>query len=50
MIGKGNIQIQIDGNTVYTIANVFYVPTLNNNPISIGQLQENGHITIIQGG
>ncbi|CAL8992700.1 unnamed protein product, partial [Prunus brigantina] len=50
VMGKGNIQVHIDENTVHKIANVFYVPTLKNNLISMGQLEENGHTIIIQAG
>lgn len=50
VMGKGNIQVHIDNINVYTIANVFSIPTLKNNLINIGQLQENRHTITIQSG
>jgi hypothetical protein len=39
--GKGSIRMEIDG-IVHVITEVFYVPDLKNNLLSIGQLQEKG--------
>ena len=47
-IGKGDIKFHMKNNTVQTITNVFYVPDLKSNLISMGQLQERGYIIIIQ--
>ncbi|KAM2061102.1 hypothetical protein ACFX1T_046213 [Malus domestica] len=45
--GNGSIQIEIDG-TMHVITEVFYVPDLKNNLLSIGQLQENGLAVLMQ--
>ena len=39
--GNGSIQMEIDG-IMHVITEVFYVPDLKNNLLSIGQLQEKG--------
>lgn len=39
--GNDNIRIEIDG-TIHVITEVFYVPDLKNNLLSIGHLQEKG--------
>lgn len=39
--GKGSIKVKMNGE-VHTIVDVFYVPELKNNLLSIGQLQERG--------
>jgi hypothetical protein len=39
--GKGSIRMEIDG-IMHVITEVFYVPDLKNNLLSIGQLQEKG--------
>ncbi|XP_048324615.2 uncharacterized protein LOC125420972 [Ziziphus jujuba] len=41
VIGKGNIQMIVNG-IVQVITNIFYVPGLKNNLLSVGQLQEKG--------
>ena len=41
VMGKGNVRLQVNGKTqIFT--NVFFVPELKNNLLSIGQLQEKG--------
>ena len=40
VIGKGKVTIQTKGNSTHTIANVFFVPDLKTNLLSVGQLQE----------
>ncbi|KAJ8899841.1 hypothetical protein K2173_019544 [Erythroxylum novogranatense] len=45
--GKGNIQMEVHG-IVHVIKGVFYVPTLKNNMLSIGQIQEKGLTLLIQ--
>ena len=39
--GNGSIQMEIDG-IMHVITEVFYMPDLKNNLLSIGQLQEKG--------
>ncbi|KAL4378121.1 hypothetical protein GQ457_02G036680 [Hibiscus cannabinus] len=45
--GKGNVRLQIDNN-IQIITEVFYVPELKNNLLSLGQLQEKGLAVLIQ--
>jgi hypothetical protein len=47
--GKGNIRLHVNGIT-QVITNVYYVPELKNNLISIGQLIEKGVSVLIQNG
>lgn len=49
VLGKGNIGMQIAGVT-QVITDVFYIPELKNNLLSIGQLQERGVAILIQYG
>lgn len=49
VMGKGNIQLQIGGHTV-KICDVFYVPELKSNLISMGQLQEKEYTITIRKG
>ncbi|CAL2258040.1 unnamed protein product [Prunus armeniaca] len=46
-ISSGDIKFHMKNNTVQTISNVFYIPDLKSNLISMGQLQERGYIIII---
>ncbi|GAA0155646.1 hypothetical protein LIER_13332 [Lithospermum erythrorhizon] len=39
--GKGNVRLEIDGLT-YVITDVYLIPELKNNLLSVGQLQEKG--------
>lgn len=41
MVGRGNVKINVSGVT-QVITEVFYGPKLQNNLLSIGQLQEKG--------
>lgn len=41
VLGKRNVCIKVNG-IMQVISGVFYVPELNNNLLSIGQLQEKG--------
>ncbi|CAM8975323.1 unnamed protein product [Rhodiola kirilowii] len=50
VMGKGDIQIKTKGGHVETISNVFYVPYLKSNLLSIGQLQESGYESTIKEG
>jgi len=45
--GKGNIRMEING-IIQVITDVFFVPDLKNNLLSIGQMQEKGLAVIIQ--
>lgn len=45
--GKGNVRLQIN-NQIQVITEVFYVPDLKNNLLSVGQLQEKGLAVLIQ--
>ncbi|GJZ85113.1 retrovirus-related pol polyprotein from transposon TNT 1-94 [Tanacetum coccineum] len=47
VMGKGNIRIIVDGRN-HIISEVFYIPELQNNLLSIGQLQEKGLAVLIQ--
>lgn len=49
VIGKGNVRLIVSG-SVHVITEVFYVPELRNNLLSIGQLQEKGLAILIQHG
>ena len=46
---KGNIRVQIN-NTAHVISDVYYVPKLKTNLLSLGQLQEKGLTVLIQHG
>lgn len=50
VMGKGDIQIRTKKNTIETISNVFYIPDLKSNLLSLGQLQEKGYVTTIKNG
>ncbi|CAM8959850.1 unnamed protein product [Rhodiola kirilowii] len=50
VMGKGDIQIKTKGGHVETISNVFFVPDLKSNLLSIGQLQESGYESTIKEG
>lgn len=47
--GKGNVKLQINGFN-HVVSNVFFIPELKNNLLSIGQLQEKGLAILIQAG
>ena len=47
VLGKGNIRLQIAGIT-QVITDVFYIPELRNNLLSLGQMQERGVVVLIQ--
>ncbi|KAK9928322.1 hypothetical protein M0R45_025465 [Rubus argutus] len=49
VIGKGVVKIMFDGIT-YSIGNVYCVPELKNNLLSVGQLQEKGVAVLFQDG
>lgn len=49
VMGKGNIKLEVEGVT-HVMTNVFYIPELANNLLSIGQLQEKGLAILIQNG
>jgi transposase InsO family protein len=47
VVGRGNVRLHVNGIT-QVITNVYYVPELKNNLISIGQLSEKGVAVLIQ--
>ena len=49
VLGKGNVKLKVSGFT-HVVSEVFFVPELKNNLLSIGQLQERGLTIIIQCG
>lgn len=49
VLGKGSIKMEVDGRT-QVISDVYYIPDLRNNLLSIGQLQEKGVAILIQHG
>ena len=49
VLGKGNIRLRNVGVT-QVITDVFYIPELKNNLLSVGQLQERGVAILIQHG
>ncbi|KAG7550979.1 GAG-pre-integrase domain [Arabidopsis thaliana x Arabidopsis arenosa] len=49
VIGKGNVKLMLN-NVGYTISEVYYVPELKNNLLSLGQLQEKRLAILIQQG
>ncbi|XP_068479007.1 uncharacterized protein [Phaseolus vulgaris] len=50
VMGKGNVTLHAKDNSFHTISNVFYVPDLKTNLLSIGQLQEKGYEISIKNG
>lgn len=49
VMGKGNIRLEING-LIHIVTNVYYVPELKSNLLSMGQLQEKGLAMLIQHG
>ena len=49
VLGKGNVKLHLDEINV-TVTDVYYVPELKNNLLSLGQFQEKGLAILIQGG
>lgn len=49
VVGKGNVRLQINGFN-HVVTEVYYVPELKNNLMSIGQLQEKGLAILIRSG
>ena len=47
VVGKGNVRISLEG-VNHLVTEVFYVPALRNNLLSIGQLQEKGLAILLQ--
>lgn len=47
VIGKGSVRLVLEG-VYHTVKDVFYVPDLKNNLLSIGQLQEKGLVVLIK--
>ncbi|GMI66347.1 hypothetical protein HRI_000304000 [Hibiscus trionum] len=50
VMGKGNVKIHTNENTTQVISNVFFVPDLKTNLLSVGQLQEKGYEIFIKDG
>lgn len=48
-MGKGNVKLTLN-NTPYTIREVYYIPELKNNLLSLGQIQERNVTIVIQKG
>ena len=46
VFGKGRVRLHLNDSN-FVIADVFYVPELKNNLLSIGQLQERGFAILI---
>lgn len=49
VVGKGNVKLLLNG-VNHVVHEVYYVPELKNNLLSIGQLQERGLVILIKGG
>lgn len=49
VMGRGNIKLEIGG-IIQVVTNVFHVPELTNNLLSVGQLQDKGLAILIQDG
>ena len=49
VLGKGTIRLQLAG-IIQVITDVFYIPELRNNLLSIGQMQERGVVVFIKHG
>ena len=49
VMGKGSVKLLLDG-VNHVVAEVYYIPELRNNLLSIGQLQERGLAILIKGG
>ncbi|CAL8991704.1 unnamed protein product [Prunus brigantina] len=49
VVGKGNVKLLLNG-VNHVVHEVYYVPELKNNLLSIGQLQERGLAILIKGG
>ncbi|KAA8539565.1 hypothetical protein F0562_026257 [Nyssa sinensis] len=49
VMGKGTVKLLLDG-VNHVVAEVYYIPELRNNLLSIGQLQERGLAILIKGG
>ena len=50
VMGKGAVQIRTKENNIETISNVFYIPNMKSNLLSVGRLQEKGYVATIKGG
>ena len=50
VMGKGRVTLQTKGNSTHSISNVFFVPDLKTNLLSVGQLQEKGYEISIKNG
>lgn len=50
VMGKGQVSIQINGDSTHTIADVIFIPDLKTNLLNIGQLQQKDYEISIKGG
>lgn len=50
VVGRGNIIFKAKGNKSHKISDVFFVPELKTNLISLGQFQEKGYEILIKNG
>ncbi|KAH7573976.1 hypothetical protein JRO89_XS03G0234000 [Xanthoceras sorbifolium] len=50
VMGRGRVTLQTKGNSTHFISNVFFVPDLKTNLLSVGQLQEKGYEISIKNG
>lgn len=49
VVGKGSVRVQVNG-VIQVIPEVYYVPELRNNLLSLGQLQKRGLAILIRNG
>ena len=49
VLGKGNVKLRVNG-VSFTVTEVYYVPELKNNLLSVGQFQEKGLAILMKGG
>ncbi|PNX99782.1 copia-type polyprotein [Trifolium pratense] len=47
VMGRGNVKLNMDGK-IHVITNVYYLPGLSNNLLSVGQLQQRGLTTVFK--
>ncbi|KAL5818434.1 hypothetical protein ACOSQ4_022276 [Xanthoceras sorbifolium] len=50
VMGRGRATLQTKGNSTHSISNVFFVPNLKTNLLSVGQLQKKGYEISIKNG
>ena len=50
ILGKGDVQISLPNGSVWRLQNVRHVPGLKKNLISVGQLDDEGHVVSFMDG